>query len=158
MGSVRMIKCPNCNKEYTLFGGYGMWHMRPYAEQVWDTRRRKSGAAEAVKDFFDKYEGGYMSLGNKVVRCTSCGRYGTESSLRAYTLKEGHHVEKDYLRINSHDLEEHFDFYKEYDHICPECGALEEGVPDFEKDLAAGKLKCGKCSGTMTDAGFGLWD
>lgn len=122
--------------------------------------------------FFKEHPNGAIACETVVARCVDRGEYIEVPDLTMWAPKRDYDPSKVEPKgrwsvafpvegaeyVSWSDLEEHYDFYKKYNHKCPECGGTAEILLDFEKILETGELACAKCDRKMEVTDLIMWD
>lgn len=161
MGQGYKCKCNKCDYSFYAYLGVGLMFPEFYQETVEKMKNGEYGVQG--KNFFRDHPDGAISCNKVVARCTSCGEYLEVPELSMYIPKPDYILSKcehkelwsvafpfeDVDYVSESGLEEHYNLYEKYHHICPKCHSKADIIPDFEKKLFAGKLGCAKCDGTL---------
>ncbi len=170
MGTGYNCKCNKCGYEIHANLGVGFMFPKVYAETV---ERMKTGKlGKQAKKFFEEHPDGAIECETVIAKCLHCGLCGPVPNLTMYIPKPDYDPTNaepkgrwsvafpfegaDYVSLM--DLEKYYDEYEKFNHRCPECGGKAEIIPDFEKQLNDGTLKCPKCDGLMEMQDIIMWD
>ncbi len=168
MGKGYSYDCSNCDSEFAVGLGRGLFFPEDYAETLEKIRAGKAG--EEWKRLLERTPDVAVDAELYFYTCDHCGSWANERSLSLYIPKDPEYTKnKERLPWSSVDdsstpcvaayqLQEEYTLLRAYVHVCPKCGKPLRQVTD-EKELAArlAELPCPDCGEPTTGLPF-LWD
>ena len=158
MGQGYVFRCRNCQKEYMVFPGTGMFYHDMYEDEI---RKIVAGDyGEKLKNLYESTPHAAINAANVVYVCSSCGKWEESKDLtlyapidpdRSYAIRK---IKSRGSLPSDWDLRWLYHVIKRYYKKCPCCGKRMHKASEEEER----NLSCPEC-GTVNEAdSIMMWD